>query len=246
MPNDFNLRNAHERDARISFEPESHTYSIESYQGAVRSVTEIVEDCFERFDDVYWSERKGAQLGIPAEELRRQWREKAERAAALGSEMHDRIERYFCGHDCGVDDPAYRLFKMFASAVTLYPYRTEWRIYDEDYGVAGTLDFLSRDPYGNFEILDWKRSDRIIEGGRAVTHSRYGKCALHPISHVPDCTYSHYALQVSIYRYILEHKYGISVKRGRLGIFHPSYTRPYVVEVPYLRAESIAVLESRR
>ena len=244
---DCNLVNAHSRDAGVTFEPLEHKYTIDGYNGPVRSVTEVVEDSFERFDEVYWSERKAPGMGITPEELRRRWREKAEKAAALGTEMHDRIERYYNGEDCMSDDPAYRLFKIFASAVQLHPYRTEWRIYDEDYGVAGTLDFITRDPSdGRFEIFDWKRTDRIIEGGAAVTVSRYGKSGLHPVAHVPDCTYMHYALQVSIYRYILERKYGINVVRGRLGIFHPSYSRPYIVDVPYLRSEAAAVISHRR
>lgn len=243
MSYDFNILNAHDRDARLHFDAESHTYTADGIEGRLRSVTELVEDCFEKFDAEYWSERKAPSLGITPEELRRQWREKGERAAALGTELHARIEQYYLGCDCGVDDPAYRLFKMFASVVTLTPYRTEWRIYDEDCRVAGTLDFLAWNPDDStYEILDWKRSDKLIDGGRAVTESRYGKRGLHPVAHIADCTYWHYALQVSIYRYILETRYGINVCRGRLGIFHPTYTRPYIVDVPYLRREAADVL----
>lgn len=247
MTADYNKINAHPRDSRLHFAADTHTYTLDGVDGTLRSVTEIVEDCFEKFDDIYWSERKAPQLGLTPEELRRQWRTKALRAAALGTELHDRIEHYYLGDDCGcVDDPAYGLFRMFASAVTLCPYRTEWRIYDEEYGVAGTLDFLARNPAdGSFEIFDWKRSDRIVQGGMAVTESRFGKCGLPPVSHLSDCTYVHYALQVSIYRYILESRYGINVVRGRLGIFHPSYSRPYVVDVPYMRAEAADIIKKR-
>ena len=243
MAENYNELNIHPRDSRINFIPETHTYIIDGCDGRIRSVTEVVAECFEKFDEIYWSERKAAQMGVSAEDLREQWRQKARQAAQLGVELHDRIEKYYQGCDCGADDEAYRLFKMFASVVRLYPYRTEWRIFDEEYGVAGTLDFLARNPAdGSFEIMDWKRSDRIISDGKAVTESRYGKFGLYPVEHVSDCTYMHYALQVSIYRYILESRYGINVVRGRLGIFHPSYTRPYIVDVPYLRGEAAAVL----
>lgn len=243
MTPDFNTVHAHERDARLHFDADTHTYTADGIEGRLRSVTELVEDCFEKFDAEYWSERKAPSLGITPEKLRRQWQENGEQAAALGTELHARIEQYYLGCDCNADDPAYRLFKMFASAVPLTPYRTEWRIYDDEYCVAGTLDFLAQDQTdGSFEILDWKRSDKLIDRGRAITENRYGKRGLHPVSHLTDCTYWHYALQVSIYRYILETRYDIYVRRGRLGIFHPSYTRPYIVDVPYLRHEAAAVL----
>ena len=62
---------------------------------------------------------------------------------------------------------------------------------------------------------------------------------------VPDTAYWHYALQVSVYRYLLESEYGIEVRCGRLGTFHPEYSRPYVIELPYMRDHVVALLESR-
>lgn len=98
---------------------------------------------------------------------------------------------------------------------------------------------------GVFTIYDWKRSNKVIASGRPEKISRYGKRALRPISHIPDTTYWHYALQVSIYRYILETKYGINVQDGHLAVFHPDYDTPYLVDVPYLRDEVVAVLNNK-
>ena len=36
-------------------------------------------------------------------------------------------------------DATYRLFEKFTETYRLKPYRTEWAIYDEETGVAGTL-----------------------------------------------------------------------------------------------------------
>lgn len=72
--------------------------------------------------------------------------------------------------------------------------------------------------------------------------NNWGKRAFRPISHIHDTTYWHYALQLSVYRYFLEKNYGIHVSANRLAIFHPDYSRPYVVEVPYLRDEVRAIL----
>ncbi|MBQ2485300.1 MAG: hypothetical protein II519_08300, partial [Muribaculaceae bacterium] len=56
----------------------------------------------------------------------------------------------------------------------------------------------------------------------------------------------HYALQVSIYRYILEKNYGISVSQSRLAVFHPDYDRPYVIDIPYMKEEVITVLRNHK
>lgn len=66
---------------------------------------------------------------------------------------------------------------------------------------------------------------------------KYGEKALPPIEHLDDSPYFHYALQLSMYKYILEKNYGITISKLRLGIFHPTYNKPYVLEMPYLKSE---------
>lgn len=238
----YNELNAHHRDSLLIFDPESHTYYIDGRP--LKSVTTLVEECFPQFDALYWAHRKAPQEGLTPEELMAKWEAEACRARDLGTTMHDKIERYYLGEDSGDDTDAYRLFRCFAAVNRLYPFRTEWRIYLEEYGIAGTLDFLERTPDGTYNIYDWKRSRKLINRfGMVEATSPFRKTGLHPISHLPDCSYYHYALQVSVYRYILEQKYGINVNKMRLGVFHPSYSGYYIVDLPYLRNEVISILE---
>ena len=196
----YNELNSHPRDSRLLFDPESHTYYIEGRP--LKSVTTLVEGCFPQFDALYWAHRKAPQEGLTPEELMAKWEAEACRARDLGTTMHDKIERYYLGEDSGDDTDAYRLFRCFAAVNRLYPFRTEWRIYLEEYGIAGTLDFLERTPDGTYNIYDWKRSRKLINRfGMVEATSPFRKTGLHPISHLPDCSYYHYALQVSVYRY---------------------------------------------
>ncbi|MCM1076477.1 MAG: hypothetical protein NC411_03855 [Bacteroides sp.] len=239
----YNELNAHPRDSFLSFDAESHTYTLGNR--TLTSVTTIVEDCFPKFDADYWAERKAPSLGLTPEQLKEQWAENARRSRSLGTEMHEKIERYYLGEDCGDDGDAYALFRHFAAAERLYPYRTEWRIYMEQYGVAGTLDFLERRPDGTFNIYDWKRSKKLLATDGSVERmNRFGKCGFYPVNHLPDCSYHHYSLQLSIYRFILENCYGIPVSHLKLGVFHPDYSMAYVIPVPYLRMEAEAVLRN--
>lgn len=76
------------------------------------------------------------------EEIMRQWEEKSLLARKLGTEMHASIEGYFMGNPIeNVPADVRPFFSQFAADYNLQPYRTEWAIYDEDSGVAGTLDF---------------------------------------------------------------------------------------------------------
>lgn len=237
----YNQLNAHNRDLLIEFDEERHEY----FHGGQRlkSVTTLVEECFPKFDAEYWSRRKAPSMGMTPEQLRQKWEDDARRSRDLGTEMHAKIEDYYLGHDAGDDGDAYRLFRMFAAENHLCPYRTEWRIFHEDYAIAGTLDFLERTPDGTFNIYDWKRSKKLVDArGNIEKENRWHSTALPPVAHLSDTSFYHYALQLSMYRFILSRKYGINVSRMRLGVFHPSYSTYYVVDVPYLYNEVEAIL----
>jgi hypothetical protein len=103
----------------------------------------------------------------------------------------------------------------------LVPLTDEWRIFYEEYGIAGTLDFLEY-KNGVFTIYDWKRSEKLVKNGVILKDNPWGTSAFDPISHIPDTSFYHYALQLSMYRYILEQKYDIHVSQSRLGVFHPN------------------------
>lgn len=239
----YNEKNAHCRDGLIDFDPSQHVYYFEGRQ--FDSVTTIVESCFEQFDADYW-----AKVKCPSdpESLKRQWEAKAREARELGTQMHDRIERYYLGQQIEAEaqtDTTFRHFLEFDRHYRLTPYRTEWRIFSERYGIAGTLDFLAVDSDGHFTIYDWKRSTKVVDASGRIVRGKYPKYALRPLSKLPDTTYHHYALQVSIYRFILAEHYGIEVDKARLGVFHPELPVPFCVELPYLREEVEILLKSR-
>ena len=234
----YNEQNTHPRDSRLSFEPESHTYTVDGR--TFRSVTTVIGDLFEKFDADYWANKK-ATPSRPAEQIKQEWEAKAQAARELGTEMHDRIEKYYLGADVTpwLNDPTYRHFCAFTHEYQLVPYRSEWPIFIEEYDIAGTVDFLADNGDGSLDLWDWKRSSNLIDGnGNTITANRWGKTGLHPITDIPDTSFHHYALQLSIYRHILETKYGLKIRKAQLGVFHPYNSTYYVVEVPYL---SVAV-----
>ncbi len=239
---------AHPRDARLLFDEQQHIYTCDGRQ--LMSVTTLVESYFEQFDAEYWAERKATPFR-PKEAILAEWAAKGKIARDLGTQMHARIEKYYLGENDGSEyasDDTFSRFLQFAGGIRLTPYRTEWRIYAEEYGLAGTLDFLAMNDRGEYEIWDWKRSSKLVDAasGDVIDYNRYGKHAFAPICHIPDTTFHHYALQVSVYRYILEHKYGIRPVAGHLGVFHPDYSTYYIVDVPYLEDEVHEILSQLR
>lgn len=230
----FNIRNRHWRDRNVSFREADHVYIVDSTP--LDSVTTVVKNCFPEFDAEFHAKRKAEALGITKEAVLEMWDKKGRESREQGTVMHKKIESFYLGKEPSTDE-TFELFKIFADKIALKPYRTEWAVYDWEQKIAGTIDFVDYQN-GEYIIYDWKRSDKLIaKNGLPIKNSLYGEKALPPIENLDDSPYYHYTLQLSLYKYILEKNYGITVSKLRLGIFHPSYNKPYVLEMPYLQNE---------
>ena len=87
---------------------------------------------------------------------------------------------------------------------------------------------------GDFMIYDWKRSKEISFENRFGQTSKT-KC----IRHMEDCNYSHYSLQLNVYRRILQEKYNMKITKLALVVLHPDnpYENYEVIDVPMLDKE---------
>ena len=84
-------------------------------------------------------------------------------------------------------------------------------------------------------IWDWQRSKEIRTDNRQQM--------LPPLQHLPDCNYFTYALQLNLYRYILESEYCLRVSRMIFGVAHPLRAGPLCLELPRLDAEVDLVVD---
>ena len=121
------------------------------------------------------------------------------------------------------------LFPAF-HAEGLRIFRTELNVYSAELNVAGQVDALFVDSEGFFVILDWKRSARIsFDSNREM---------LPPLDHLPDCNGFHYAIQLNLYRFMLEAQ-GFRVSR----IFLCAFPQAHVIEVPRLDEEIDIIID---
>jgi len=125
---------------------------------------------------------------------------------------------------------------------TLRPYRTEWTVFHEEAQIAGSIDMVYSHIIddGSLMIYDWKRCREITKTNRA------GKFATHPaIEHLPDTNFWHYALQLNIYKYILQTKYSKTITDLYLIVLHPDAQNYQRVKLPDLQTEVAELFEER-
>ena len=244
-----------EQDGRLAFNEEEHIYTLNGIE--MRSVSSVVAMFFREFDAVGISLKKCYGNEIEATKLREVWESKGCVASQAGTFLHKQIEDYLNGKEipellCDVryDGKYVKLgdrldisrewsyFKAFERNTTFSPFRTEWRIYDADARIAGTLDFVCACPDGTYEIYDWKRSNKIDPTERNPWAN-----GLNGLEHMTDTSYSHYCLQQNLYRYMLEKNYGIRVSRMNLVVLHPELPTYRVVPIPPMEREVSIILE---
>lgn len=234
----YNNNNWHERDNHIFFDEEPHIYTHDRL-GKMDSWTEIIASYFAPFDKERVASFVAQRRGCSPEELIAEW----EHQTHLGTKLHANIENYLLSlpHD---ESDVFWQFKNFITEHPMVPYRTEWTIYDEESRVAGTIDSL--DFHVCNLMLDWKRSKNLIDqDGNVIRDSYNHTMGLGVLSHLPDCSYYHYAMQQSGYRYILKKNYGIEIEACWLAVFHPTLLNYKLIRLPYLEEGVKAVLAER-
>lgn len=220
-------------DKDITLDEATHKYSLVSDPAVVfTSCTTFIKYFFKAFDSIGIANNLVANhpkyLGMSPQELVEVWDKKAEN----GTNVHNEIDNYIR------NDEAPKLRKSILAVNWLRNYlNNDHEIYSENIvfakklELAGTVDLLvynkSTDSY---EIFDWKTSKKIDK-------SSYGNKTgtTKATSNLMDCNYIHYSLQLSLYRYILEEYYNLSI--SKITILHINDTDVIHHESKYYKAE---------
>jgi hypothetical protein len=258
--------NSDPRDKNITLYEKEHKYVIGfEPQTSYISVTTLCHSYFNEFntDEVIKTmfNSKGWKAGhkywgLTSDEIKAKWETNRDNSATAGTNLHFEIECFMNNpllstnyknkelgdiymitnknsHD--TKSPEWKQFINFIREhPDLKPYRTEWLIYDEDTKIAGSIDMVFENTDGTLSIYDWKRSKDISKV------NNWNKFSTHPvICHLPDSKFWHYSMQLNIYKFILETKYGKRIRDLFLVKLHPdNETKNYeVISVPNLYSE---------
>ncbi|SVA69533.1 uncharacterized protein METZ01_LOCUS122387 [marine metagenome] len=228
-------------DQNIVLDKDAHEYSLLTQPDLVfTSVTTFIDQFFEGFD----SEKIATNLvethpryaDRTVESLIAEWAATGEH----GTLVHDEIDNWIKN---GIEPTETKAingknwlqnYKLKSDIDVL----SEVIIYSTELNIAGTVDILALDKAtGLYELIDWKTSKRI------VTSSYGNKTGTSSVTQdVPDCNFYHYALQLSLYRYLLEEFYGINFNNQLIAHLQDDGARSLVA--PYMRDHIVAMLNN--
>lgn len=244
----------------IFFEEIPHKYT-DSFGTDYTSVTTFVGK-FEQEKDWNLIAEKASKnpnnavaYGKPVDEIRAAWKYSGDYACALGTMVHSVMEYGWQNKEFYPDDRIlekypgmkedfeYRkkLAKDILKAMKqkYVPLKNEFIVYDRDWKLCGTIDFLAYNKKDDcVAILDWKTNKKWDH------NNRYQKLT-GPFSELDDCNIKHYEIQLNTYKAILEKHTSIKVDEMCL-IQIPSVGKPPEIHkcndlqniiVPYLNSK---------
>jgi hypothetical protein len=180
------------------------------------------------------------------DEIVTSWEDNGANASNQGTEAHLQMQLLAEGEPYR-SDPAVDVGLAFFAQVRdgWSVYACEKEIYCADLDVAGSVDLIVRnDDTGEYAIIDHKHSEKLSTKMRGFSSASKSGRMKKPFDHLEDCDGATYALQLSIYRWILEREYGMTVVECMLFGLHPK--APFATAVPYLKAEVDYLMASRR
>ena len=246
--------NKHPRDSNIDFKDKGHIYTIK-HAGCLEgdrgftSVTTFVHQFIEPFNydkiitgmmnSKKWTDSK--YYGMTREDIKEGWSNNGKAAAEAGTKLHYDIECYYNNMQVDNSSLEYKHFIKFKEDFPyLIPYRTEWFIYNERLRFAGSIDMVFKNPDGTLDIYDWNRVKDIT---KKSNFNKWMKGDI--VGHYPDTNYWHYALQLNIYKALLNEMYGVKVRDLYLVSLHPENDNYIRIPVTDLQDDVLQLFEYR-
>jgi hypothetical protein len=205
------------------------------------SATTFLKHYAKPFDAAAQAKISGERKGIAPEQLIRDWEYARDQAANFGTRTHAIAEDCINGKQPRFqpENPKERATFSQAWQGATY-FRSNFQVigaeiivFHTDLRIAGTIDLCVLDPAsGTYWILDWKTNKAIN------TTSKYGDKMLKPIQHLDDCELTKYALQLSLYEFILRSQRYIPINAPvRRAIIHLTETAWTAIETADLARE---------
>jgi len=224
---------------KIKFDEASHTYTHVDTDAPFISVTTLLGKYKQPFDRYGHSKRVAKREGVSQELVLEMWEEEKNRACTRGTDIHKILEDYI---SCGdVKDNYGWLCKSYDMAAerSIDSFKNvlcENLLYDEEHLVAGMADLIYEHK-NEFTVGDFKTNKKF------KFSSPYSERLKDPISHLHNCEFNVYGLQLSFYAYLYERMSG---KRCRkCVVFYLQDDRFLSYHVNYMKAEVEAILANK-
>lgn len=254
MTRDEYLQELNKAFGDFKFFPEDHHYEFKGKRVGT-SVTTFYAQFENSFNAQEMAERVATKEGKSVQEVLDEWKYKNDFACTKGSTCHEYAQSLWShekwiykSFDNSIEytDAVIKIGRQADHFFCDYYDRLEhltdeFVIGSEEYNIASAIDHLFINKLtGGLVLADYKTNSDIHK------KEKYAKKMKVPLSHLKDDDLTHYAIQLSIYRYIVEKYTNLKIEEMFIVWFSELNENYEIIEVPYLKKEVIEILESRR
>ena len=220
----------------IVFNADEHSYrSIDDSNIDWISVTTLVSHFKKPFDAKKIAEKVSKKknskwYGIEPKLIQQIWNGESERSTTLGTWYHNQREVDLCSFASmereGVTVPVFRPSEVKEGVKVAPTQKLEPGVYPEHMvylrsaGICGQSDLVEV-VNGKVNIIDYKTNKKIDTESYVDWEGKSEKMTT-PLDLLDDCNFNHYALQLSIYMYIIL-KHNPKLKPGKIFIHHVTF-----------------------
>jgi hypothetical protein len=179
----------------IIFDATKHSYTNTFTSERYTSVTTVLGEFKPKFDADKFSRIVAEKQGVSQQIILDEWKANNKQSQEYGTNIHSIIEEYArTGIYEEENEDLIKAYKKAGDFTTKSGALFEHCVYNHEYKIAGTADIIY--PNGSFfDVYDFKTNKKFN------FFSKYDKYLLGPVAHLPDCEYSSYSLQLSMYAY---------------------------------------------
>jgi len=193
------------------------------------SVTTLIKNYTIKEDWIEIAKKKALKENRNYEELLAEWEEKRNKSAEKGTRYH-KLQEELLINKKHIDYEGCKIYVKHVPTIDgikedsnvllnnneIYPEKLIW---SDLYKICGTADLVK--VYNNIIYIDdYKTNEKLDFESFKHPNPRIGKKKmLFPLSHLDDCNFNHYQLQLNIYMYLLLQT-NRHLKMGHMTILH--------------------------
>lgn len=243
------------------FYPQDHHYEYKGKRVGVSVTTFIHEYCNE-FDELGMAEKSAIKNNKSVQEILNEWHYKRDFSCEKGTDGHNYSQHLWSGNKYemlkfDMSDEYYQsVFKIHRQAENFYrDYKEhlehlfdELPIGSEEFNIASCCDHLFYNKLtGGLVLVDYKTNTDIYKDKKYYENSRKKPPKMKiPLQHLEDLTITHYYIQLSIYKFLIEKYTGLKVEEMFIVYFSENIENYEIIPIPYLYEEVRKILELRR
>ena len=245
----------------FKFYEDGHYYECKGKRVGVSVTTFIHEYCNE-FDELGMAEKSAIKNNKSVQEILNEWHYKRDFSCEKGTDGHNYSQHLWSGNKYemlkfDMSDEYYQsVFKIHRQAENFYrDYKEhlehlfdELPIGSEEFNIASCCDHLFYNKLtGGLVLVDYKTNTDIYKDKKYYENSRKKPPKMKiPLQHLEDLTITHYYIQLSIYKFLIEKYTGLKVDEMFIVYMSENIENYEIIEIPYLEKEVEEILEIRR